>query len=90
MKEQVTKAKWSFRELNRRIENLKKAVLTPMIFIGPSLTIGVLNEIQELKSHLPKDSKLMEESLRGNRDLIVKIQYDLAELRSSFDTENGE
>ena len=81
----VARAKWAMKEINAKVDALKKAVITPMMFVTPLLAVETLSELRDIKSRLP-DATLQEYALRENRIMLVKINEDLAHLKDSLDS----
>ncbi|KAL9051731.1 MAG: hypothetical protein Q9162_005833 [Coniocarpon cinnabarinum] len=83
----AARAKWAIKEVNHKVEKLKKAVLTPMMFITPLLTVEILKEVKDLKdlySSIPNAREDVEAALRENTALIVNIDSSLTKLRNSI------
>ena len=82
----TARAKWAIKEINQKVEGLKKAVISPMMFVAPLLAVEVLRELKELRSQLPASSASQEAALRENRALILQANSDLAHLRSNLES----
>ena len=82
----TARAKWAVKEINQKVDGLKKAVISPMMFVAPLLAVEVLRELKELRSQLPASSESQEAALRENRALILQTNSDLAHLRSNLES----
>lgn len=81
----AARTKWAIKEINQRVESLKKAVISPMMFVSPLLAVQTLKELQQLRAELPDASK-QEAALRENRLLILRVNDNLQKLRDSLDS----